>query len=109
MRTSNGLLAPCGDDCGFAVLFRYTLHLCLECLETGLGIAELHQRFLCVLVVAPVKCPRIVGLTSHINSSNQSFLVMDAIFVFCVLQFILDTSLFNKILLTDKVSNLILL
>ncbi len=33
-----------GDYGSFAVFLRYVLHPCFECLETGLGIAEL-QRF----------------------------------------------------------------
>ena len=58
-----------GDYGSFAVFLRYVLHPCFECLESGLCVAEL-QRFLCILVVAPVKCPGIVSFTSHINSNN---------------------------------------
>ena len=43
------------------------------------------------------------------NLGIKVFSVMDAIFAFCVLQFILDTSLFNKIFTNLQVSNLILL
>ena len=50
---------------------RFFIHA-LNTWKTGLCVVEL-QRFLRVLVVAPVECPNIIGLTSHINSYNQSF------------------------------------
>lgn len=85
-----------GNHSIFAILSCELLHPCLECLEAGFAVAELQQ-FLCVLVVVSVECPGIVDLTSHINSDNQSFSVMDAILAFCMLPFILDPSLFNRI------------
>ena len=54
------------DHSGLAMLFCNILHPCLECLEASFCVAE-FQRFLCVLVVAPVKCPGIMGLASHID------------------------------------------
>ena len=80
----------------FTVFRRYILHPCFECLEPCLCVTE-FQWLSGIFVVSPVECPSIVGFTSYIDSNNQSFSVMDAIFAFCVLQFILDTSLFNKI------------
>ncbi len=95
-----------GDYSSFAVFLRHVLHPCFECLESGLCVAEL-QRFLCILIVAPVKCSGIMSLTSDINTNDQSFFSYGAIFAFCVLQFILDTSLFNKIF-TNRPKSVIL-
>lgn len=85
-----------GDYSSFAMFLCHILLPCLECLEPCLGIAE-FQRLFGASVISPVECSSIMRLTSDINTNNQSFSAMDAIFAFCVLQFILDASLFNKI------------
>ena len=87
-----------GDRSSFTVLFRHSFYPCFECHETDHCVAE-FQRFLCKLIVPLVKCPGIMSF----NANNQSFSVMDVIFAYCVLQFILDTSLFNKIF-TNRLS-----
>ena len=69
-------------DSRLTMLLCHVLHPCLQCLEAGLGVAEL-QRFPGVLVVAPVKCSCIMGLASHVDSDNQSFFCYGC--NFCVL------------------------
>lgn len=78
---------------------------CLESGESSLIIAECIW-FLRILIIMSIKCSGIMCLTSDINTNHQSFFVIAAIFSFCVLRFILDTSLFNKI--TNRSKSVIL-
>ena len=61
-----------------------------------------------LLVMVSLKMTCIVYLATNIDTNNQRiFSVIDAILLFCVLYFILDTSLFNEFF-TNRAKSVIL-
>lgn len=94
---------PSRHYCILTMFCLYVEHPCLKLCKTRFYSTELKW-FLRELNPSPVKSPGIMEFAADIDTYNQCFFCYCSNFVFCVLDFIWDTSLFNKIFTNRQVS-----